>query len=74
MNYLTATELAELVGCKPNQKSLMVNWLTRHGWKFVPDKNDFPKVARAFHDRKMGITEEKKKVRYAEAPNLGAFA
>lgn len=72
--YLTASELAELVGCKPNQKKSMQDWLNNRNWKFEPDKHGFPKVARLYHDRRMGINEEKQKAKYAEVPNLAAFA
>ncbi len=74
MNYLSATELAELVGCKANQRCRMATWLTRNKWRFEVDASGLPKVARAYHDRKMGITEEKVQTKYAEAPNLNAFA
>lgn len=74
MNYLTASELAELVGCKPNQRRAMQTWLELNKWKFEVDKAGLPKVARTYHDRKMGINEEVPKIKYAEAPNLTAFA
>lgn len=74
MNYLTATELAELVGCKVNQRHAMQYWLEKNHWKFVVDKTGLPKVARAYHDRKMGVNDDKTKTKYAETPNLQAFA
>lgn len=73
MSYLSATELGALVDCKPNQKCKMVAWLTKNRWKFEVSASGLPKVARAYHDRKMGITEEKGQTKYAEAPNLQAF-
>lgn len=73
-NYLTATELADLVGCKSNQRKIMQDWLDDRNWKYEVDKTGLPKVARAFHDRKLGISEDKVKVKYAEVPNLAAFA
>lgn len=72
--YLTASELAELVDCKPNQRTKMATWLAEHHWKFEIGSSGLPKVARAYHDRKMGITEEKAKTKYAEEPNLHAFS
>lgn len=72
--YLTASELASLVGCKSNQKCRMVAWLTKRHWKFDVDINGLPKVARPYHDRKMGVTEEKQQTKYAEVPNLKAFS
>ena len=74
MNYLTASELAELVECKPNQRSKMVSWLTSNRWKFEVGSTGLPRVARAYHDRKLGITEMKVQIKHAEAPNLNAFA
>ncbi len=74
MTYLSASELAELIGCKPNQKSRMAAWLTKNNWRFETDSSGLPKVARMYHDRKMGITEEKLQVKYAETPNLQAFS
>lgn len=72
-SYLTADELAELVDCKPNQRCKMVTWLKDNKWRYEVAASGLPKVARAYHDRKMGITEEKAKAQYAEAPNLHAF-
>lgn len=74
MNYLTANELAELIECKPNQRSKMVSWLTSNRWKFEVGSTGLPRVARAYHDRKLGITEMKAHIKHAEAPNLAAFS
>jgi len=71
--YLSADELAELVDCKPNQRSKMVNWLSTHKWRFEIGSSGLPRVARAYHDKKMGISEETTRSRYAETPNLSAF-
>lgn len=72
-SYLTADELAELVECKPNQRTKMVGWLTDNRWKFEVGSRGLPRVARAYHDRKMGIIDEKGSTKHAEAPNLHAF-
>lgn len=72
--YLSATELAELVDCKPNQRSKMVNWLASHKWRFEIGASGLPRVARAYHDKKMGISEESTRSRYADTPNLSAFS
>ncbi|WP_430228066.1 DUF4224 domain-containing protein [Paraburkholderia tropica] len=53
-DYLTASELADLIGCKPNQRTRMINWLADNRWKYVVDRNGIPKVARAFRDLKLG--------------------
>lgn len=71
--YLTANELAELVGCKPNQHSRMIGWLSASRWKFEVASTGLPRVARAYHDRKMGISEETRYSQNAETPNLNAF-
>ncbi|MFC3107441.1 DUF4224 domain-containing protein [Undibacterium arcticum] len=73
MNYLSANELAELIECKPNSKSVMIAWLTAHHWRFEIARSGLPKVARAYHDRKMGILEGKTQAKYDDAPNRQAF-
>lgn len=73
MNYLSASELAELAGLKPGQRCRMQAWLTKNRWEFEVDARGLPKVARAYHDRKMGITEEATSIKYDQAPNLQAF-
>ncbi|MDR5764999.1 DUF4224 domain-containing protein [Caballeronia sp. LZ028] len=72
--YLSASELADLVGCKPNQRAAMAHWLENNHWRFVIDKNGLPKVARAYRDKKMGLSTETVKAKYDAAPNLEAFA
>ncbi len=72
--YLSADELADLVDCKPNQRCKMVTWLKENKWRYEVGASGLPRVARAYHDRKMGVTEEKSKTQYAESPNLEAFA
>ncbi|MEM5311506.1 DUF4224 domain-containing protein [Paraburkholderia sp. JHI869] len=49
-DYLTTSELADLIGCKLNQRTSMINWLSDNRWKFVIDRNGIPKVARVFRD------------------------
>ncbi|GAC1608490.1 MAG: hypothetical protein NVS3B3_13200 [Aquirhabdus sp.] len=71
--YLSASELAELVGCKPNQKRIMQDWLCARNWRFELDKSGLPKVARRYHDRKMGISDDNEKTKYGGTPNLAAF-
>ena len=73
MSYLSSSELADLVGCKPNQKSAMINWLSSNRWRHEVDLKGMPKVARAYHDKKMGITDEKAVTKFSEGPNLEAF-
>jgi uncharacterized protein YjcR len=71
---MTATELANHVGCKPNQRCRMAAWLRKNNWKHEIDATGLPIVAKAYYERKMGITEEKTKAKYAEEPNRQAFA
>jgi len=71
---LSASELAELVGCKPNQRCRMAAWLRKNHWKHEIDGNGLPIVATAYRDRKLGVIEEKTAAKYAESPNLQAFA
>jgi hypothetical protein len=73
-DYLSAQELAEMIGCKSNQRAAMIHWLEDNHWKFIVDKNGLPKVARAYHDRKLGVSSEPKQSKYDDAPNLQAFA
>lgn len=72
-DYLTASELADLVGCKPNQRTLMIRWLDDSAWIYVVDRSGLPKVALAYRDRKLGISEGKADNKYADAPNLPTF-
>ena len=73
-DYLSASELADLVGCKANQRATMTHWLEENHWRFVVDKNGLPKVARAYRDRKLGISTDTKATKYDDTPNLEAFA
>lgn len=71
---LSADELAELVNCKPNQRCRMAAWLRKNRWKYEIDSTGLPIVARAYYDRRMGVTEERQSAKYADSPNLEAFA
>jgi hypothetical protein len=56
-NYLSANELADLIGCQSNQRSCMNRWLDKNRWPYVVNINGFPKVSKAYHDARMsGIT------------------
>ncbi|WP_186062175.1 DUF4224 domain-containing protein [Burkholderia gladioli] len=73
--YLTASELADLVGCKPNQRATMARWLDRNGWSYVVDIMGLPKVARAYRDQKLGLAPEGVSAddRLSVGPDLDAF-
>ncbi|MBU9203069.1 DUF4224 domain-containing protein [Burkholderia multivorans] len=73
-DYLTAQELADLVGCKPNQRSMMKKWLTDNHWRYVVDASGLPKVARAYRDRKLGVSTDTTGGKLDAGPNLQAFA
>jgi hypothetical protein len=73
-DYLSASELADLVGCKPNQRTAMVKWLDDKRWKYETDRHGLPKVARAYYNRKMGISDDNIKGKYADTPNLASLA
>lgn len=51
--YLTAQELADMIGCGASSFSCMRRYLTKHGWPFEPNLRGFPKVSRAYHDARM---------------------
>jgi hypothetical protein len=72
-SYLSADELADLIGCKANQRTAMATWLKKNHWAFVVDRNGLPKVSRAFHDAKMGGTSTRDATKYATEPNRAAF-
>lgn len=55
-NYLTADELAELIGCAPTSFACMRRYLERHQWPFEPNLRGFPRVSRAYHDARMSGT------------------
>jgi hypothetical protein len=47
--YLTADELAGLIGCCPNSYSCMRHWLTKNEWPFSMTITGFSSVSRAYH-------------------------
>jgi uncharacterized protein YjcR len=71
---LSADELAELVGCKPNQRCRMATWLRKNHWKHEIDSTGLPIVARAYFNRKLGISDDKQQAKYADAPDFSSFA
>lgn len=73
-DYLSAEELADLVNCKKNQRAVMRGWLEENHWRFVLDKTGLPKVARAYRDKKLGVSDEKTSKKHSDTPNFPAFA
>ncbi len=51
--YLTADDLAELIGCAPTSFACMRRYLTRNNWPFEPNLRGFPQVSREYHDARM---------------------
>jgi hypothetical protein len=70
---LTADELAELVGCKPNQRVRMAEWLRTRSWIHEIDMNGLPVVMRAYRDRKLGIVDGKVTATHASTPDFSHF-
>jgi hypothetical protein len=52
--YLTAAQLAELIGCSPHSFACMRRYLARNNWPFEPNLRGFPQVSREYHDNRMG--------------------
>lgn len=57
VGYMSVDELGDLVGCKPNQRCKMIAWLKENRWKYEVSSAGVPRVARLYHDRKLGIGE-----------------
>jgi hypothetical protein len=51
--YLTADELAGLIGCRPSSYSCMRHWLTKNAWPFSMTITKFPSVSWAHHGLRM---------------------
>lgn len=72
-DYLSASELASLIGCKPTSIACMRRWLDKNGWPYVENIRGFPKVWRKYHDAQMSgyVSEGKASVRIE--PNFEAL-
>lgn len=55
--YLGRLELRELTGTPIRSRQIL--WLAKQGWPHVVDVHGRVLVARAYHDKQMGITEPK---------------
>ena len=74
-NYLTADELAELIGCASTSFACMRRYLERHSWPFEPNLRGFPRVSRAYHDARMsGATAQGAPPDAAAEPDFSMFA
>ena len=52
--YLSSSELADLVGCKSNQRSVMCDWLDQKRWKYVESKKRNAQST-GHRDKKTGV-------------------
>ncbi|WP_232438359.1 DUF4224 domain-containing protein [Burkholderia ubonensis] len=72
--YLGRQELRELTGTP--QRARQILWLAQQGWPHVVDVHGRVLVARAFHDKQMGIIESKhvraRQITASASLNLGA--
>lgn len=74
MNYLTAQELADLIGCAPTSFACMRRYLTRNNWPFEPNLRGFPQVSRAYHDARMsGNAQQAQLQELAAEPDFSMF-
>lgn len=74
-NYLTADELADLIGCEPNSFACMRRYLERHGWPFEPNLRGFPRVSRAYHDARLsGTAAAGPALDVADEPDFSMFS
>lgn len=72
--YLTADELAELIGCAPTSFACMRRYLTRKSWPFEPSIRGFPQVSREYHDARMaGSTPAGATTEQADEPDFSMF-
>jgi len=72
--YLTADELAELIGCAPTSFACMRRHLARNGWPFEPNLRGFPQVSREYHDARMaGSVPAVATIEHGEEPDFSMF-
>ena len=72
--YLTADELAELIGCAPTSFACMRRYLTRNSWPFEPNIRGFPQVSREYHDARMaGSTPAGTATEPSDEPDFSMF-
>lgn len=73
--FLSTDELAALVGCRTNQRMMMIRWLDKNHWIYVLDRNSAPRVLREYRNQKMGIANGSRstKTSLSQSPNVNAF-
>jgi hypothetical protein len=62
--WLTREELKEWSGRQ--QAAAIIRWLKRERITYTLDANDWPKVARALHDRRAGLVELQARAQHSE--------
>lgn len=73
-DYLTAKELSELTGYKPNQRAKIRAWLDNKRWRYVVDSNQMPVVLRKYRDMKLGVSDDNKTTtKYSQGPDFAAL-
>lgn len=72
-NYLSASELASLIGCKQNSHACMRRWLNKKGWPFEENRAGFPQVSRDYHDARMHGQVVQAAQRKPQQPNFAAL-
>lgn len=72
--YLTATELADMIGCESNSYACMRRYLKKHAWPFEPNLRGFPRVSRAYYDARISgkLAQEPQNDSFAE-PDFSMF-
>lgn len=56
--FLTADELADVIGCASNSYACMRRHLTRNGVPFIPNLRGFPQVDRTYFEARMRGTAQ----------------
>jgi hypothetical protein len=74
MGYMSADELASLIGCRPNSYACMRRWLTRNKWPFETNLRGFPSVSRLYHDARMAGAISGAAPELANEPDFGMFS
>lgn len=73
-NYLSAEELAALIGCAPNSFACMRRYLQRNSWPFEPNLRGFPRVSRIYHDARMSGVLQQPHAANGVEPDFSMFA
>ncbi len=76
-SYLTVTELAGLIGCKPRNLACMKRWLERNRWPYAVNIAGVPLVTREYYGARMNGTTPlalPTRVEADDEPNFDALA